>query len=216
MSLVTPPDAFGLVNDGVYRSDLLRPAHFGFMRTLNLRTVVVLTPEVPARAVLNFLEENGIKLGEGDALKLTPAIPAWKRNVTWRPVSDELIKEGLELILNEENHPVLIQAGIHETGTFVGCLRKLQGWNFSSIVGEVRMCLDHYTRKYRSYAGSKARYVNEQYIELFDVDLVTLPKMLPEWFASNLAMLASDRRWIRKKNKRTANKKREKERNQRS
>jgi protein tyrosine/serine phosphatase len=28
-------------------------------------------------------------------------------------------------------------SGIHETGTLVGCLRKLEGWNFSSIVTEV-------------------------------------------------------------------------------
>ena len=27
---------------------------------------------------------------------------------TWRPVSEELIKEGLELILNSDTHPVLI------------------------------------------------------------------------------------------------------------
>jgi protein tyrosine/serine phosphatase len=31
----------------------------------------------------------------------------------------------------------IIRSGIHETGTLVGCLRKLEGWNFSSIVTEV-------------------------------------------------------------------------------
>lgn len=49
------------------------------------------------------------------------------------------MKEGLELVLNVENHPVLVlcTAGIHETGTFMGCLRKLQNWNFNSIIVEV-------------------------------------------------------------------------------
>jgi hypothetical protein len=31
------------------------------------------------------------------------------------------------------------RSGIHETGTLVGCLRKLEGWNFSSIVTEVEI-----------------------------------------------------------------------------
>lgn len=34
---------------------------------------------------------------------------------TWRPVSEELIKEGLELILNRDTHPVLIMC------TYVHC-----------------------------------------------------------------------------------------------
>ena len=31
----------------------------------------------------------------------------------------------------------IYSSGIHETGTLVGCLRKLEGWNFSSIITEV-------------------------------------------------------------------------------
>lgn len=43
----------------------------------------------------------------------------------WRPLADEVIKDGLELLLDRRNYPVLIMCttGIHETGTFVGCLR---------------------------------------------------------------------------------------------
>lgn len=63
------------------------------------------------------------------------------------------------------------RSGIHEIGTFMGCLRRLQHWNFSSIIVE-----------YRAYAGNKARYVNEQFIELFDVDWITLPESLPPWW----------------------------------
>ena len=46
--------------------------------------------------------------------------------------------------------------------------------------------------QYRAYAGSKARYLNEQYIELFDLDLVTLPKQLPLWLTRPLAVLRDD------------------------
>lgn len=45
--------------------------------------------------------------------------------------------------------------------------------------------------KYRAYAGTKARYVNEQFIELFDLDLVTLPPNLPDWLIDQQNMLVS-------------------------
>ncbi|CAG8439489.1 21295_t:CDS:10 [Rhizophagus irregularis] len=147
--MLTPPEQFGIIEKGVYRSDMLHPSHFSFIKALQLKTALVLSPEVPTRAVLNFLEENNIKL-------VHLGLSIWKPNLGWRPVSEELIKDGLEMALDVGNHPILVlcTSGIHETGTFVGCLRKLQNWNFSSIVAE-----------YRSYAGNKVRYVNEQFIE---------------------------------------------------
>lgn len=59
----------------------------------------------------------------------------------------------------------------------MGCLRRLQHWNLSSIIVE-----------YRAYAGNKARYVNEQFIELFDIDWITLPANLPTWWIEQEAM----------------------------
>ncbi|POW08722.1 hypothetical protein PSHT_09459 [Puccinia striiformis] len=41
--------------------------------------------------------------------------------------------------------------GSHRTGTVVGCLRKLQGWNLASIFEE-----------YRRYAGAQHHIMNEQ------------------------------------------------------
>lgn len=79
----------------------------------------------------------------------------------------------------------------------MGCLRKLEGWNFSSIVTEViKITVINISSindefQYRAYAGSKARYVNEQFIELFDLDLVTLPLHLPPWFIHQQKMLVS-------------------------
>ncbi|CAG8582189.1 322_t:CDS:2 [Paraglomus occultum] len=174
--LLTPPQHFGTVEKGVYRSDMLRPSHFTFTKSLRLKTVLVLSPEVTTRAVTNFLEENNIRL-------VHLGLKVWKPNIGWRPVSEELIKDGLELVLDVANHPILVMctSGIHETGIFVGCLRKLQDWNFCSIVVE-----------YRSYAGNKARYVNEQFIELFDMDLITFPKNLPYWFIEQRRLLEEE------------------------
>jgi len=60
--------------------------------------------------------------------------------------------------------------GRSRAGTVVGCLRKLQRWNLSSIFEE-----------YRRYAGSKVRLLNEQFIELFDTDLVRIPVNKPKF-----------------------------------
>ncbi|KAI8071578.1 protein-tyrosine phosphatase [Gongronella butleri] len=167
-NLYTPPEQFGMVEPGLYRSDMLLPVHFPFIKQFGFKTVLMLSPELPPRVTVNLIEEADIKMVHLGMTTWKPTQPA-----TWRPVSEELIKEGLELVLNAKTHPILIMctSGIHETGTLVGCLRKLEGWNFSSIVTE-----------YRSFAGTKARYVNEQFIELFDLDLVTLPMTLPAWF----------------------------------
>jgi hypothetical protein len=43
--------------------------------------------------------------------------------------------------------------------------------------------------QYRRYAKSKARYANEQFMELFDEDLVTLPEHLPAWFIDQRRMM---------------------------
>ncbi|KAL1934989.1 hypothetical protein VTP01DRAFT_4129 [Rhizomucor pusillus] len=178
LNLLTPPEQFGIVEPGIYRSDMLQPLHFPFIRQFAFKTVLMLSPEMPQRVALNMMEEANMKLIHLGMATWKPTQPS-----TWRPVSEELIKEGLELILNRDTHPVLIMctSGIHETGTIVGCLRKLEGWNFSSIISE-----------YRAYAGTKARYVNEQFIELFDLDLVTLPANLPLWLIEQREILAAE------------------------
>lgn len=59
---------------------------------------------------------------------------------------------------------------MRRVGTVVGCLRKLQRWNLASIFDE-----------YRRHAGQKVRIHNEQFIELFDTDLVSKPSDAPRW-----------------------------------
>ena len=78
--------------------------------------------------------------------------------------------------LDARNHPVLVccTSGIFQTAPLVGCLRRVQNWSLTAILDE-----------YRAFAGPKGRLTHEQYIEFFDVDLVTLPAedgQLPAWF----------------------------------
>lgn len=110
----------------------------------------------------------------------------------WDPITEEAVLQALDLILNPSNYPMMIMCnlGRHRTGknrvhvsfdckekptfyyvgTIVGCMRKLQRWNLTSIFEE-----------YRRYAGPKVRLLNEQFIELFDTDLVAIPTNKPKW-----------------------------------
>ena len=93
-------------------------------------------------------------------------------NVPGRINPQEVILRGLGIILDTSNYPLCIMdtQGRHRVGTLVGCLRKLQRWNLTAILEE-----------YGRSAGSKARLANEQFIELFDTDLASIPARRPAW-----------------------------------
>lgn len=166
MPVLIPPEHFGLVEPQVYRSDIFVKQHFPFISQLKLKTILFLSMEAASRSLRNFVKQHNICL-------IHIGFTTWKPDKTWKSVSVELVKEGLETILNTERHPLLVMctSGLQETGTLVGCLRRMQCWHLSSVLDE-----------YHRYAGSRSRYSNEQFIELFDADVVTLPRRLPSWF----------------------------------
>lgn len=94
-------------------------------------------------------------------------------------LTEELVKDSLQILLNASYHPVLVTdtSGIHEIGVLLGCLRKLQRWNFATILLE-----------YRHFAGNRARATNERFVEMFDTDLITYPEeeKLPYWLAEQV------------------------------
>lgn len=113
---------------------------------------------------MNFADDQDITLlhiGGEDA-----------KRKSWSGVSEETVLTALQVLLDVKRFPVLVMCylGRHRTGTVVGCLRKLQRWNLTSIFEE-----------YRRYAGSKVRLMSEQFIELFDTDLVPVPSAPPSW-----------------------------------
>lgn len=148
---------FGMVEDDLYRSGQPNELNFPFLEKLNLKTVIFLAPEEPNQRFLNFIDDQEINFQH---LGVNAAANAWD------PISEEVVLEALELILDPKNYPIIVMCnlGRHRTGTVIGCLRKLQRWNLTSIFEE-----------YRRYAGPKVRVLNEQFIELFDTDLVKIP-----------------------------------------
>ena len=60
--------------------------------------------------------------------------------MAFAPITQELIKEALQYVLDESRHPLLLMSssGTHQVGVLVGCLRRQQGWNLASILDEYR------------------------------------------------------------------------------
>eukprot|EP01112_Ceratiomyxa_fruticulosa_P005641 TRINITY_DN1638_c0_g1_i2.p1 TRINITY_DN1638_c0_g1~~TRINITY_DN1638_c0_g1_i2.p1 ORF type:complete len:171 (-),score=28.78 TRINITY_DN1638_c0_g1_i2:85-597(-) len=161
-----PPMNFGMVADDLYRSGQPNELNFPFLEKLNLKRIIFLGDE-PSPQLLNFIDDQSIELSH---LGMENYVPSSASG--WNPISEDVVIEALRLILNPSHYPLAIidNLGRHRTGTVIGCLRKLQRWNLTSIFEE-----------YRRYAGSKVSLLNEQFIELFDTDLVSIPENPPYW-----------------------------------
>ncbi|KAL3673677.1 hypothetical protein V7S43_001375 [Phytophthora oleae] len=175
---MNPPLFFEIVEDQVYRSNKCDASSFSFLATLQLNTVVYLSYDDLSRDLAAFFAEkdiNVIHLG----MKYRTASSQWKG------ISEGMAKEAIQCILDQRRHPILVmcKTGVHFAGTMIGCLRRLQNWSLTSTID-----------KYRNIAGSvKTRFENEQFIELFDVDLVTLPQQLPPWFTVHQRLMEEER-----------------------
>lgn len=168
--MVAPPDHFAVVEPGLYRSSLPTTNNFSHLRSLCLNRVIIVSAERPTRGVTNLFESNNIQVSH-------TGLHAWTAEGSWKPIAEEVVKESLEIMLRRDCYPILVcdVGGIHLVGMVIGCLRRLQNWNLNSVVSE-----------YRFFARAKTRYANEQFIELFDIDLVAVPEDPPLWFAEQL------------------------------
>lgn len=179
LDLLEPPKNLALVEQGLYRSSLPTSKNFPFIRTLRLTTVIILSSEKPVKTVTNFFESQGIRL-------VHTGLHGWSLDRTsWKPIAEEVVKETLELILHRDNYPILMcdVGGVYHVGMVIGCLRRLQNWNLTSVVNE-----------YRCFAASRTRYVNEQFIELFDIDLIIIPAFPPAWFVAQIEIEETEKR----------------------
>jgi protein tyrosine/serine phosphatase len=179
IEVLTPPNYFGIVEAGVFRSTMPSVHNFPFLKQLGLKHVIILSAATVARGVYAFFEEIGVNVSHTGAQSRQK--DTWKP--TWKPVSEEVIKSSLELILRANTQPLLIcdTSGVERVGVVVGCLRRLQNWNLNSVINE-----------YRSFAGRKTRYTHEQMIEMFDTDLVVIPENPATWCSDQLAMDIED------------------------
>lgn len=164
---VVPPLNFCPVEKQLYRSGQPSALNHSFLEQLNLKSIIWLAIEDPQDSFLKFIDENDINffynLGY-DSIGSN----------SWDGLSEASIKQALEIICDKRNHPLLVCCGMgrHRTGTVIGCLRKLQGWNLASV-----------SEEYRRFTGVKGgRILVELLIEAFDVHTIEInPQVAPEW-----------------------------------
>mmetsp|Transcript_3160 Transcript_3160/g.4897 ORF Transcript_3160/g.4897 Transcript_3160/m.4897 type:complete len:181 (-) Transcript_3160:115-657(-) len=159
-----PPLNFGMVEEGLYRSALPSELNFQFLQTLKLKSILILSPEAVDERFADFLEDFDIQAfyihnSNAHMPKISPVV-------------EETILQALEILCDNANYPILITCkhGRALTGAVVGCLRKLQKWSMISIFDE-----------YRRYARTRLEQQHEQFIELFDTDLVVISEYSPSF-----------------------------------
>ncbi|KAK9495504.1 tyrosine phosphatase family-domain-containing protein [Lipomyces doorenjongii] len=144
------PENFSVVAPGIYRSSFPHAENFEYLKTKNLKSILVLVPEPYPEENLKFMKENNIQFFQvGMSGNKEPFVN----------VSDDTISTALKIAINPANHPLLIHCnrGKHRTGCLVGCVRKLQDWSLTMIFDE-----------YRRFAHPKVRPLDQQFIELYD------------------------------------------------
>jgi len=154
-----PPEYFGIVTEHIFRCGAISPVNFSFLSLYEYKSVLFLGEDSPHQCIVDFLKNK-----ETHYIR----IPTYSHNsnLTWRTQLDELMKNALQFILNKNNLPVLISSPSEILQcTLIGCLRRMQKWNISSIMSEFsRFCPEiSFTQ-------------NTNYVELFDFDLVELPE----------------------------------------
>ncbi|ODQ82064.1 hypothetical protein BABINDRAFT_114955 [Babjeviella inositovora NRRL Y-12698] len=88
------------------------------------------------------------------------------KNEEWMVIKGLIIAKVFELLLNRRLFNVLL---VDSTETLVGVLRKIQRWNYTSIINE-----------YRLYAGNKSNYFAENFLEMVRVELLPHTSITPK------------------------------------
>ncbi|XP_010683382.1 tyrosine-protein phosphatase DSP3-like [Beta vulgaris subsp. vulgaris] len=146
--VMNPPINFSMVEEGLYRSGFPEPSNFGYLKTLNLKSIIYLCSEQYPEEYMKFLELHKIQLFQF-------GMEGTKENIP-----KDVIYNALYILIDVRNYPILIHCkrGKHRTGCVVGCYRKLQNWCMKSVFEE-----------YQHYAGGKARSSDMNFMQEYDV-----------------------------------------------
>lgn len=137
---VYPPLRYNRVCADVHKGAYPRPVNFPFLKRLELKIIVSLTPnpitEESDPLLYNFLQ------GEGITNIHIPMSKESKKKFQF-PSYEEMINI-LKIIINVDNSPIYIHClnGGIVTSLVVACLRKIQLWNTIAIFREFSMFTD--------------------------------------------------------------------------
>jgi len=156
-----------MVMPGVYRSGFPKRKNLPFLRSIGLKSILTLVLEEYPDINQTFNRENGINFYQF-------GVPGNKEPFV--DINPTIILHAVEELLDVRNHPILVHCnkGKHRTGCLIGCLRKACGWSLCSI-------LDEYIR----FSFPKSRFMDQQFIELFDVNRIRVKlRHIPVWLPS--------------------------------
>ena len=176
-TVLYPPMNFAYVEKDFYRSAYPNRTNTSFLLTLNLKTIVIPEKDEFSSIIEDFARDNNmtlIVLQEKDALR-----PPRGSIHASSPLAEDMIIKASNTVLDSSHYPLLVSCkdGRNFVGAIVGCVRKLQKWSLMSIFEE-----------FRRFSGTRQQQ-HEQFIELFDTDLLTINKeKLPEPFLGSVFM----------------------------
>ncbi|KAF9693747.1 hypothetical protein EKO04_008174 [Ascochyta lentis] len=163
-----PPSNYGAVIPGsIYRCSYPEPANYEFIKDLKIKSIVTLVPEPIAPEYQSFMDDSGIQ-------HFRVHIRANKGEV--RVDSCEM-QRALRLVMDRSNHPIMIHCnkGKHRTGCTIACFRRICGLDMDTIREE-----------YHTYAGKKARFLDEVFFENFDLNLVMWMARQEKWAGTKI------------------------------
>lgn len=134
--LLVPPLKFSTVQEDFYRGAYPREVNYPFLESLELKTIVSLTPQPVTpetdEKLYTFAMKNNIRLVHLECEKLGKGK---KRGV---PLGYTTVLEALDLIIHQQHSPIYIHClnGGQVTSLIVACLRKLQFWTSLTIFNE--------------------------------------------------------------------------------
>lgn len=91
-----PPQNFGAVEEGIYRSGLPSELNYRFLESLQLRTVIVLSPESMDSLFASFLDDSRIRV-----IYIQNATNDGFRGLS--PVTEETVIEALNVLTDRSN-----------------------------------------------------------------------------------------------------------------
>jgi hypothetical protein len=93
MQTLKPPNLFGIVEPGIFRSNAPLEENVPFLENLHLRTIIFLSPEVLLRTVNELFMEKGIRVHN-------LGLESWRPEPDWTCLCDEFHKEALEMLVS--------------------------------------------------------------------------------------------------------------------
>ncbi|MCO5573461.1 hypothetical protein L7F22_027232 [Adiantum nelumboides] len=160
-TLLVPPLNFDMIcasrtrsGGAIYRSGFPNERNYPFLNTLHLRTIIYLSTDEIRENLRNYVFTNSQRV------KLLQ-FPVQVNKEPFQEMDQKIVLDVLRAILDKRNHPILIHCnkGKYRVGVITALIRRLQGWNMTSIYDE-----------YARFAGSD-RIADEEVSE-YAVNLV--------------------------------------------